>query len=121
MLPFTIAFKQGRPAFRQLAEALERAVLSGQLRPGDELPSWLAVARELRLHPASVRRAFDLLEEAGWLLRSGSHLRVGAPGPVERETARRRLLRPQAVAMREEARRLGAAVDELQHLLEEDS
>ena len=121
MLPFTIEFTQGRPAFRQLAEALQRAVLSGQLRPGDELPAWLAVARELRLHPVSVRRAFDLLAEDGWLLRSGSSLRVGAPGPVAREAVRRRLLRPQAASLREEARRLGAAADELQHLLEEDS
>jgi len=51
------------PLYRQLADALERQVLSGALRAGDRLPAERSLAETLAVSRGTVVRAFELLEQ----------------------------------------------------------
>jgi GntR family transcriptional regulator len=52
---------------RQIREQIRLLILTGQLQPGDELPSIRAVAAELSINPNCVSSAYASLEAAGWL------------------------------------------------------
>ena len=57
------------PIYRQIAEQIRRFVASGQLAPGDLLPSVRDVAGFHAINPMTVSRAYSLLEEQGVLER----------------------------------------------------
>lgn len=50
------------PLFAQLISQIKTAVLSGELRPGDALPSIRQLANDLELNSKTVAKAFRLLE-----------------------------------------------------------
>jgi GntR family transcriptional regulator/MocR family aminotransferase len=74
----------GVPLAVQLADALRRAALDGQLRPGDRVPATRVLARELGVSRTVTSAAYDQLVAEGWLgARHGSGTVVTAapPGP----------------------------------------
>jgi DNA-binding transcriptional regulator YhcF (GntR family) len=54
------------PIYRQLATQVVLAILSGDLRPGDRLPSTRELARRFALHPNTISAGYRQLESAGW-------------------------------------------------------
>jgi DNA-binding GntR family transcriptional regulator len=54
-----------RPAFKQLADLLRARVISGQLKPGERLPSETTLSQEYDLSRNTVRRAVGLLVAEG--------------------------------------------------------
>lgn len=61
----------------QIATQLRMAVLSGELRPSERLPSVRALARRFGLHHNTVSAAYRRLEQEGWLeARRGSGVYV---------------------------------------------
>jgi GntR family transcriptional regulator len=48
-----------------LVQQVKQQVVSGQLKPGDQLPTVRALAAELRIHTNTVARAYDLLDQDG--------------------------------------------------------
>lgn len=67
MLPFPIRFLDGLPASDQIVLAVRRAVLSGQLRDGDEFPSVRTLSQELQISPTTAHKAIAQLRDAGLL------------------------------------------------------
>src|SRR3954465_13469412 len=67
MLPFSLALRPGEPVVDQVVYAVTRAVVSGQLRPGDRFPSVRALSQELRVNPNTAQRIVALLADAGFL------------------------------------------------------
>jgi GntR family transcriptional regulator len=67
MLPFSIALRPGEPVVDQVVYAVTRAVVSGQLRPGDRFPSVRALSQALKVNPNTAQRIVALLVEAGLL------------------------------------------------------
>lgn len=55
----------GVPISLQLADAVDRAILHGQLRPGDSLPTVRDLAGGLRVAPNTVSRALGELARRG--------------------------------------------------------
>ena len=55
------------PIYRQIAEQIKRFVLSGQLAPGESLPSVRDVAGFHAINPMTVSHAYSLLEAEGVL------------------------------------------------------
>ena len=53
------------PIYAQVVEQVRRQVASGQLKPGDQLPTVRALASDLRVNFNTVARAYRLLDEAG--------------------------------------------------------
>ncbi len=54
------------PIYRQLETQVVLAILSGDLRPGERLPSTRELARRFALHPNTVSAGYRKLEKDGW-------------------------------------------------------
>ena len=68
-LPFIITPSSGLPIYRQIMDQIQRLILSGHLKPGDELPSVRHVARSLEVNPMTISKAYSLLEAMDVLTR----------------------------------------------------
>ncbi|OIJ25232.1 GntR family transcriptional regulator [Nocardioides luteus] len=55
----------GAPKFRQIADQIRARILSGELRPGDEIPSERAVAADYNVSRPTATKALMLLRELG--------------------------------------------------------
>ena len=54
------------PIYRQLVTQVVLAVLSGDLRPGDRLPSTRELARRFSIHPNTISAGYRQLAREGW-------------------------------------------------------
>lgn len=57
-----------RPAYRQVADNLRRAIVSAELGPGDQLPSISALTEEYGISPMTARAAIRELSNAGLIV-----------------------------------------------------
>ena len=86
------------PIWSQIEEGLRRLVASGALAPGAPVPSVRDLARELRINPATVAKAYQRLTDAGVLtVRRGDGTYVAEKPPAMSKAERARLLREAAV------------------------
>jgi GntR family transcriptional regulator, transcriptional repressor for pyruvate dehydrogenase complex len=61
-----------RPAYELVAEAIERRILSGQLRPGDPIGTESELVRQFGVNRSTVREGIRLLEQSGLVAREAS-------------------------------------------------
>ena len=54
------------PLYRQLVTQVQLAILSGDLQPGDRLPSTRELARRFAIHPNTISAGYRQLEQEGW-------------------------------------------------------
>lgn len=54
-----------KPIYEQLVENIRTCVLSGDLAPGEQLPSVRVLAGELAINPNTIQRAYNELERVG--------------------------------------------------------
>ena len=59
-----IDFRSGLPIYTQIVNQVQTQVASGNLQPGDQLPTVRALAEELRVNFNTVARAYRILDEA---------------------------------------------------------
>ena len=52
-----------RPVYMQIMEQVKRAIATGSLKPGDQLPTVRQMAADLRVNFNTVARAYRLLDE----------------------------------------------------------
>lgn len=57
----------GRPIYQQIYDQIKAAILSGELREGDMLPSIRALAKDLRISVITTKRAYEELERGGYI------------------------------------------------------
>ncbi|HXY23551.1 MAG TPA: GntR family transcriptional regulator [Candidatus Acidoferrum sp.] len=62
---FRINFKSGKPAYLQVVDQVKAAAASGELRPGEALPSIRPLAEELHLNRNTIAKAYAELESLG--------------------------------------------------------
>jgi len=67
MLPFRIEFKTGLPVYEQVVYAAKKAIVSGQLVPGDAFPSVRTLSQELRMNPNTAHKVVVTLISEGLL------------------------------------------------------
>ncbi|MFA6568571.1 MAG: GntR family transcriptional regulator [Victivallales bacterium] len=107
MIPFTIDLKPGVPINEQLVYAVKRAVVSGQLKPGDRLPSVRALSQELKINPNTAQKAFARLTGEGLLeVRPGIGCTVAALPRNATEEQRNGILKEEIEHLVVEARKL---------------
>ena len=113
MLPFSISLRPGVPIYEQVVYAVRRAVVTGQLRPGDPFPSVRALSQELRINPNTAHKIVAALVDDGLLaVRQGIGTVVGE-GKRAAAPARRELLEHDAERLVVEARRGGLGLQDL--------
>lgn len=60
--------KEGEgPPYRQLVDGIRNRIERGRLLPGDRIPPVRIVADDLGLAPNTVARAYQALEDEGWI------------------------------------------------------
>jgi DNA-binding transcriptional regulator YhcF (GntR family) len=104
----TIDPASGTPPFEQLRARLLAAVASGELAPGERLPTVRGLAEELGLAPGTVARAYRELEASGTIETRG---RAGTFVTLDRDPVRQQAQRA-AAAFAEQIRALGLAPDD---------
>lgn len=83
-----ISNSSGRPIYEQITSQLKQLILTGELKPHDCLPSMRLLAKELRISVITTKRAYEELEQAGYLVSvagKGSFAAHPGVGEVRRE------------------------------------
>jgi len=107
------------PIWKQIEEGMRRQLAAGALAPGAPVPSVRDLARDLRVNPATVAKAYQGLVEAGWLVvRRGEGTFVQGDGG-SRDRDRRRLLAEEAGRLAALGLALGLARTEAEAALAE--
>jgi GntR family transcriptional regulator len=109
-----------RPIWRQIEEGVRHLVARGALAAGSGVPSVRDLARELRINPATVSKAYQRLTDAGVLaVRRGEGTFVADAPPPLADDGRNRRLREEAVRYASLAVTLGATREETLETLSE--
>jgi DNA-binding FadR family transcriptional regulator len=63
---------ESEPAYVKVFNAIEKRIISGNLQPGDQLPSEIELARQFGVNRSTVREGIRVLEHSGFVSREGS-------------------------------------------------
>lgn len=64
----SINFRDSRPIYEQVKDALRRLIVSGALPPDEKLPSVRELASQLVINPNTIQRAYRELEHEGYIV-----------------------------------------------------
>ncbi|GEK91286.1 GntR family transcriptional regulator [Alkalibacterium kapii] len=59
----SVSFNKRDPIYLQVIQHLKRLIVSGKLRPGEEMPSRRQLANDFKINPNTVQRAYSEMEE----------------------------------------------------------
>jgi GntR family transcriptional regulator len=113
VIPFRVQFRNGIPLFEQVVYAAKRAMIAGQLRPGDTFPSVRALSKELKINPNTAAKIVAHLISEGLLESRPGIGTVVAPLPESTRKERSELLGQEIEELVVEAKRLGIDLDEM--------
>ena len=119
---FSLNPQSGIPIYRQLMEQARRMISSGQLSPGDALPSVRELATTHAVNPMTISKAYSLLEAEGLLERQrGKAMTVSnLNGLAENKKARLQRLRPAIQQLLMAADQLELDIDDVVTALRQD-
>ena len=104
---------EAAPLWSQIEDGVRRLVASGGLTAGAAVPSVRDLARDLRVNPATVSKAYQHLTDAGVLeVRRGDGTYVSTTAPSLSRGERSRALREAALRYASVAATFGASRDE---------
>lgn len=66
-MDIVISNKSGKPLYEQITDQVKAMILNGALREGDALPSMRLLAKELRISVITTKRAYEDLEQDGFI------------------------------------------------------
>ena len=114
MLPFSIDLKPGLPITEQVIFAVKKAVVAGQLRPGQSFPSVRAVSQELKINPNTAHKIVAALVAEGVLITTPAVGSVVADHAAGDRAERAGLLGAELERLAVEAKKMGLTLDEVQ-------
>jgi GntR family transcriptional regulator len=113
VIPFRLTFEPGISLYEQVVYAAKKAVVSGQMRPGDAFPSVRALSKALKINPNTAHKVITHLVAEGLIeVRSGV-------GTVVSERAsstaaeRGNLLKNELEQLVVEAKKIGLELDDV--------
>ena len=102
------------PLYEQIAARVRLAVASGDLAPGDSLPSVRALARNLRVNPATIVQAYRDLAADGFVeMRHGQGTFVQEVSDFLRDEERATRAQQMVRKLLEDGARVGVGAEEL--------
>jgi GntR family transcriptional regulator len=128
VIPFRVQFRAGLSLFEQVVYASKKAMVAGQLRPGDTFPSVRMLSKELKINPNTAAKIVAHLVNEGLLETRPGVGTVVAALPDSTRKERMQLLGQEIEEIVVEAKRLGIGLDEMldsikdhwKHLTRED-
>ena len=112
MAPFRVHFRAGISLYEQVVFAAKKAIISGQMRPGDPFPSVRTLSRDFKINPNTAHKVVSHMVAAGLLeTRPGIGTVVAEP-PESSKTERTQLLGYEIEQLVVEARTLGISLQE---------
>lgn len=116
---FTINPSEAAPIWKQIEEGMRRMIALGSLRPGDSVPSVRDLAKDLRVNPNTVARAYQRLTDVGvfHVKRGEGTFVADAPAPIKR-AERNEALRDASARYAGVAIAVGATVEQAVEELE---
>lgn len=114
MLPFSIELKPGLPITEQVIFAVKKAVVAGQLKPGQTFPSVRVVSQELQINPNTAHKIVAALVAQGVLVTTPAVGSVVAEHAAGDRAERAELLGADLERVVVEAKKLGLTLDEVQ-------
>jgi GntR family transcriptional regulator len=113
VIPFRVSFQPGISIYEQVVYAAKKAVVAGQMRPGDPFPSVRALSKDLKINPNTAHKVVTQLLAEGLLeVLPGIGTVVAAP-PASTAAERGRLLRTELEQLVVQAKKLGLDLDEV--------
>jgi GntR family transcriptional regulator len=113
VLPFSIALKPGLPIAEQVIFAVKKAVVGGQLKPGQPFPSVRVVSQELQINPNTAHKIVAALVAQGVLITTPAVGSVVADHVAGDRAERAELLGRDLEQLVVEAKKLGLTLDEV--------
>lgn len=62
-----ISNSSDKPIYEQISSQIKNLIITGELNPGDALPSMRLLAKELRISVITTKRAYEELERDGFI------------------------------------------------------
>ena len=119
MIPFRLSFEPGDSLYEQVVYAAKKAMVSGQMRPGDAFPSVRALSKELKINPNTAHKVVTQLINEGLIeVRPGTGT-VVAERAASTAAERSNLLKKELEQLVVEAKKLGLGLDAVTQSLEQ--
>lgn len=107
------------PVYEQLMDQIKQEIISGELKENEGLPSVRAFANELKISALTVKKAYDKLEEEGFVVTihgKGTYI-----APTDKQLAieaRRKAVEDDFTQAIAKARTVGMEDDEIREIVE---
>lgn len=113
MIPFRLSFEPGISLYEQVVYAAKKAVVSGQLRPGDPFPSVRTLSAALKINPNTAHKVITHLVAEGLIeVRPGLGT-VVAERALSTAAERGNLLKNELEHLVVEAKKIGLELDDV--------
>ena len=107
------------PIYEQLMDQVKNEIISGELAQNEALPSVRALSGELRISALTVKKAYDRLEEEGFVVTvHGKGTYVAATDQQHAIEARRKSVEDDFAAAVQRASAVGFTKDEILKIVE---
>jgi len=113
VIPFRLSFQPGVSLYEQVVYAAKKAVIAGQMRPGDPFPSVRALSKELKINPNTAHKVVTHLIAEGLLEVLPGIGTVVAQPRSSTAAERARLLQTEVEQLVVDAKKLGMDLDDV--------
>ena len=114
-----ISNSSGKHIYEQIVTQIKNMIMTGDLKPGDSLPSMRLLAKELRISVITTKRAYEDLERDGFISTMVGRGSFVAESNVEiMKEEQLRIVEEKLREAVEHAQRGGVSLEEIQTILE---
>jgi GntR family transcriptional regulator len=113
VIPFRVSFEPGLPIYEQVVYAAKKAIISGDMAPGERFPSVRTLSQGLKINPNTAHKIVGELVSEGLLEVHPGLGTIVAKRPSFTDADRGRLLKNEVEQLVVEAKRLGLTFDNL--------
>jgi GntR family transcriptional regulator len=119
VIPFRVAFESGVSLYEQVVYAAKKAVIAGQLRPGEPFPSVRVLSKALKINPNTAHKVITQLTAEGIIeVHPGLGTVVAGRSPSS-AAERGNLLKKELEQLVVEAKKLGLDLEQVTHAMAE--
>ena len=107
------------PIYEQLMGQVKNQIISGEIKENEALPSVRALSAELKISALTVKKAYDRLEEEGFVVTvHGKGTFVASTDRELAVEARRKAVEDDFTSAVEKAKNVGMTADEIREIVE---